>query len=93
VKIVEASDYEEKDARFREGMNIAKHPAQQGKQWTANETTRLRQLARRNTPTRVIGVKLQRTPEAIYAKAAEKRISLKPVNQSPYNRRGMRSAS
>ena len=39
-----------------------------------------------NTPTRVIGLKLGRTPEAIYTKASQEDISLKPTNQSPYNR-------
>jgi hypothetical protein len=34
-----------------------------GKQWTPSETAQLRQLAKDNTPTRVIGLKLGR-PEA-----------------------------
>jgi hypothetical protein len=40
-----------------------------------------------NTQTRVIGLKLGRTEDAIYSKASEEDISLKPMNQSPYNRR------
>lgn len=50
--------------------------------------TQLRQLARGNTPTRVAGLKLGRTPGAVQSKASEMGISLKPTNQSPYNRRG-----
>jgi hypothetical protein len=48
----------------------------------------LRKLAPENTPTRVIGLKLQRTPDSIYQKASDERIPpLKPTNQSPYNRK------
>jgi len=58
-----------------------------GKPWTSSDVRTLRQLARENTPTRVIGVKLGRTPAAVRTKASEEGISLKPTNQSPYNRR------
>jgi hypothetical protein len=54
--------------------------------WTEADLRRLRQLAKENTPTRVMGIKLGRTPAAVYQKAAAERISLKPVNQSPYGR-------
>jgi len=40
-----------------------------------------------NTPTRVIGLKLGRTPDSIYTKASQENISLKPTNQSPYDRK------
>jgi hypothetical protein len=43
-------------------------------------------LAKQNTPTRVIGLKLGRTEGAVRTKASEAGISLKPTNQSPYNR-------
>jgi hypothetical protein len=59
-----------------------------GKPWTPADVTQLRQLARENTPTRVAGLKLGRTPGAVQSKASEMGISLKPTNQSPYNRRG-----
>jgi hypothetical protein len=52
--------------------------------WTAEEVKQLRQLAKGNTPTRVIGLKLGRTESAIYAKARASKISLQPPNQSPY---------
>lgn len=58
-----------------------------GKRWTSAEVSRLRQLAGQNTPTRVIGLKLGRTPTAVQSKASEQGISLKPTNQSPYSRR------
>lgn len=57
------------------------------KPWTPGEVKQLRTLARGNTPTRVIGLKLGRTPAGVSSKASQKRISLKPVNQSPYSRR------
>jgi hypothetical protein len=58
-----------------------------GKPWTPAHVNQLEKLAQGNTPTRVIGLKLGRTPASVQKKASEKRISLKPTNQSPYNRR------
>lgn len=58
-----------------------------GKRWTSQDVKDLRQLARANTPTRVIGLKLGRAEGAVYSKASEEGISLKPTNQAPYNRR------
>lgn len=58
-----------------------------GQAWTSEEVQTLRKLARENTPTRVIGLKLGRTEEAVRAKASELGISLHPVNQSPYGTR------
>ena len=55
-----------------------------GKPWSADEIRTLRKLVRANTPTRVIGLKLGRTEDAVKSKAASQGISLKPVNQSPY---------
>jgi hypothetical protein len=65
---------------------MAKTPANHGKQWSNGEVRELRQLATGNTPTRVIALKLERTPDAVQSKASEENISLKPTNQSPYNR-------
>ena len=61
-------------------------PMNSGKQWTKEEVRQLKELARENTPTRVIGLKLGRSEDAVRSKAAEQDISLKPTNQSPYNR-------
>jgi hypothetical protein len=66
---------------------MAKYNRNSGKNWKSSEVSQLRRLARENTPTRVIGLKLGRTPAAVRAKASEKKVSLKPTNQSPYNRR------
>jgi hypothetical protein len=54
-----------------------------GNPWTDDEIQQLKQLARENTPTRVIGLKLGRTEDAVYAKASAEGISLNPPNQSP----------
>jgi len=51
------------------------------------EARQLRSLAKGNTPTGVISLKLQRPPTAIRSKAQREGISLKPGNRSPYNRR------
>lgn len=64
-----------------------KTPKNHGRHWSDDEVDQLRDLARGNTPTRVIGLKLGRTPDAVQSKAEEEDITLKPTNQSPYNRR------
>jgi len=66
---------------------MAKYNRNTGKTWKASEVATLRKLAKQNTPTRVIGLDLGRTEAAVRAKASQEGISLKPVNQSPYNRR------
>jgi len=66
---------------------MSKKPKNHGRDWTDNHIQQLRSLAERNTPTRIIGLKLGRTEDAIRSKASEENVSLKPTNQSPYNRR------
>jgi len=66
---------------------MAKYNRNSGKEWTSQDVSNLRSLAKGNTPTRVIGLKLGRTEDAVYAKASDKGITLGPTNQSPYNRR------
>lgn len=66
---------------------MAKPPANHGKTWTSAAVTQLKQLAKANTPTRVIGLKLGRTEDSVRTKAGVENVSLKPTNQSPYNRR------
>lgn len=61
-------------------------PKNNGKAWSANDVKALEKLAAGNTPTRVIGLKLGRSESAIQSKASSESISLKPTNQSPYNR-------
>jgi hypothetical protein len=63
---------------------MSKSTKNSGKQWSPSEVSKLRSLAKENTPTRVIGLKLGRTPAAVQSKASQKGISLKPTNQRPY---------
>ena len=63
---------------------MAKPPKNHGKPWTQDQVKELKQLAKGNTPTRIMGLKLGRTPEAVETKASEIGQSLKPTNQSPY---------
>ena len=63
---------------------MAKTPPNHGKPWTPSADRQLRQEAAGNTPTRVVGLHLGRTPDSIYSRASELGVSLKPVNQSPY---------
>jgi hypothetical protein len=60
-----------------------KYHRKSGDPWSAQDMKDLRGLVRQNTPTRVIGLKLQRPETAIRAKAQREGISLKPTNQSP----------
>ena len=66
---------------------MSKSTRNSGKRWSSNDVSSLRKLANGNTPTRVIGLKLGRTANAVQSKASSIGISLKPTNQSPYNRR------
>lgn len=66
---------------------MAKKPADHGKPITSQVVSQVRGLAAQNTPTRVIGIKVQRTEASVRAIAVENNLSLKPTNQSPYNRR------
>ena len=63
---------------------MSKSTRNSGKPWTPSEISQLKTEVKQNTPTRVIGLKHGRPPGAIYAKASEEKISLKPTNQSPY---------
>lgn len=67
-------------------MTPKKYIRNMGKHWTSQDEQRLVGLAQQNTPTRVIGLKLGRPEGAVRAKAQELKVSLKPTNQSPYNR-------
>lgn len=64
-----------------------KQPPNHGKEWKPAEIKQLERLADQNTPTRVIGLKLGRTAASVQQKASLEDISLKPTNQSPYNRK------
>lgn len=69
------------------GINMSKSTRNTGKHWSSSDVSRLRNLAHQNTPTRVIGLKLGRTEGAVRSKARREAVSLRPTNQSPYNRR------
>jgi len=62
-------------------------PSRSGKLWTKEEVKTLKDLARQNTPTRVIAIKIHRTPEAVQKKARSEKISLAHGNQKPSNRK------
>ena len=67
-------------------MDKPKYIKNAGKQWTPQEEKKLTQLAKGNTPTRVIGLELGRPVGGVQSKASQLGVSLKPANQSPYNR-------
>jgi hypothetical protein len=55
--------------------------------WSAGDVGELRSLAKANTPTGVLSLKLQRPESAIRSKAQREGISLRPTNRSPYSRK------
>jgi hypothetical protein len=63
---------------------IVQTPKNHGQPWKPADDKQLKQLAKENTPTRVIGLKMGRTPGAVQTHASEKGVSLKPTNQKPY---------
>jgi hypothetical protein len=65
---------------------MAKYNRNSGKKWSTPEVRQLEKLAAGNTPTRVIGLKLGRTEDAVRTRASTEGVSLKPTNQAPYNR-------
>lgn len=66
---------------------MSKSTRNTGKPWKGSDITQLRQLAKGNTPTRVIGLKLGRSENSVRSKASSEGVSLKPTNQSPYGSR------
>lgn len=62
---------------------MSKSNQNSGKPWAAADKKQLRDLAKQNTPTRVIGLKMGRTPGAVQSQASKQGTSLKPTNQSP----------
>lgn len=69
---------------FMRAKTMSKSTRNSGNAWTSADDAQLKKLARENTPTRVIGLKLGRTESAVYSRASELGVSLKPTNQSPY---------
>lgn len=63
---------------------MAKTPPNHGKPWTKHDVQQLGQFAKGNTPTRIIALKLGRTPASVYGEASKEDISLAPTNQRPY---------
>jgi hypothetical protein len=73
---------------IKRGRKMAKkQPENHRKAWDDKEIGKLKKLTDENTPTRVIGLKLGRSEDSVRSKASKEGISLKPTNQSPYNRR------
>jgi len=62
---------------------MAKTDKNKGKPWSPSDVKQLKDLAKGNTPTRLIGLKLGRPESAVRGKAARENVSLKPTNQSP----------
>jgi hypothetical protein len=68
----------------KEVFRMAKSTRNSGKPITTAVVQQVRQLARENTPARVIGLKVGRSENSVRSIASQNNISLKPTNQSPY---------
>ncbi|WP_458759874.1 hypothetical protein ACSVBT_03440 [Afipia sp. TerB] len=68
-----------------------KYKQRAGMPWSDDEVKNLKSLAKANTPTGVLSLKLRRPVAAIRSKAQREGISLRPTNRSPYNRRRKRA--
>jgi len=62
---------------------MAKELGKHRQPWTRTDDQLLKKLIRENTPTRVMGIKLARTPAAVQQHANDVGLSTKPVNQRP----------
>ena len=56
---------------------MTRKPPNSGKAWTERQLQDLQRLAGGNAPTRIIALKIGRTPAAIQNKASQQNISLK----------------
>jgi len=65
---------------------MAKVPANSGKDWTPSDDKKMDKLIKQNTPTGLMAYELGRSESAVRSHASEEGKSLKPTNQSPYNR-------
>lgn len=63
---------------------MTKKPAHANSAWTPTQDSQLRREAAGNTPTRVIGLHMGRSENAVRTRASTLGISLKPTNQHPY---------
>ena len=63
---------------------MAKKPVNSGKAWTPAAQKQLVHFAKGNTPTRLIALKMGRSPSSIANQASKSGVSLNPPNQSPY---------
>lgn len=60
---------------------MTQNPPQSGTAWTKNEIQKLKSLAAKNVDTVIIAKELGRSINAIYNKASEEEISLKPKDK------------
>ncbi len=72
---------------------MSKTPKNHGEPWIPPENAQLRQLSREKTPIRVVGLKLGHTKASVRSQAHREDVSLKPTNQSQYNRQKRYRAS
>jgi len=70
-------------ARAARTQRASQHTRRASEPWSAHDIKILKAYAKQNTPTRVIGLKLQRPDGAVLAKAQREGISLKAAKLPP----------
>jgi hypothetical protein len=78
------------EASAKEAQVAPKKPANSGKDWGPKEVAQLKKELRSNTPTRLMGHHLKRSPDAGQQKASSLGLSTKPTNKSPFGTGGER---
>ena len=69
------------DHRNHEAETVAKKPTKHGQPWTKRDTAQIGILARKGVDTDDIAKRLGRTKDAIYSKASEEGVSLRPKDK------------
>jgi hypothetical protein len=65
------------------GGVVPKKPENSRKTWMSHDVAELKKELKQNTPTRVIGLHLERSASAVQQKTNELGLSTKPVNRPP----------
>jgi len=78
------NEAEKMQAAARKAARATEKPVNSVRRWAPAEVKRLKELADQNTPISEIGMELNRSEQAIRAKAKREGISLRPTNRSPY---------
>ncbi|MGA2669452.1 MAG: hypothetical protein ABSF32_11155 [Ignavibacteria bacterium] len=64
---------------------MARKPKNSNKEWSISDKKKLKDFARKNTTTESIARHLGRSKDAVYSKASELQVSLKPLDKYAFS--------